>query len=71
MNGMCDKAGGYNTSPILNLGLPCCTITDITYEEFRRKTSYAPKQKNPVFFGFCKQCTSPMLCKNIFQQNEL
>ena len=46
-------------------------ILSIKYDEFRRKTSYAPKQKNPVFVGFCKQCTSPMLCKNSFPQNEL
>ena len=38
----------------------------VTNEEFRRKTSYAAKQKNTLFVGFCKQCTSPMLCKNIF-----
>ena len=28
-------------------------------------------KKNPVFVGFCKQCTSPMLCQNIFPQNEI
>ena len=45
--------------------------TKTTYEENRRKTSYAPKQKKWVFVVFCKQCTSPMLCQNIFPQNEL
>ena len=29
------------------------------------------QQKNPVFVVFCKQCTSPRLCKNISPQNEL
>ena len=33
-------------------------------EEFRHKTSFAPKQKNPVFVGVC-------YVKHIFQQNEL
>ena len=48
-----------------------CDAVIYRIEEFRRKMSYAPKQNNRVFVCFSKQCTCPMLCQNIFPQNEL
>ena len=42
-----------------------------TIEEFRCKTSYAPKQKNPVFVGFARQCISPIPMPKYFSTKQV
>ena len=55
----------------------CAAVIKFTEESLQKlhlKSSGAKRvmrQKNRGFVGVCKQCTSPMLCQNIFTQNEL